>query len=376
MQSRREWFKSSIGLGGLIMTPSILSAEEIKKYNPRPLADVVKLSSNENPYGPSERVRNAIIDSFDDACRYPYEYILELQKILAKKHNVSPESIVITGGSNEALRVTGLAVADDGGEIVAGQPTYLALMSYAEAFGGKINWVPVDSNKGYDLSSIEKNINDKTKMVFIANPNNPTGTLLEKSSLSKFCERVTDKTLVFCDEAYYDYINEKNYPSMDYLVRQGKDIIISRTFSKVFGMAGLRIGYLVLKPELADKLFGKYSPYGRNKIMAQTNVLAVAAAIEALKDKDFYAFSLKKANEEKDKIYKLLDYLDLNYVESSTNFVFFESKKHIDILSKDMLDKGVIVGRPFPPFYDWCRVSTGTSQEVDKFVNAMLSIYT
>jgi histidinol-phosphate aminotransferase len=212
-------------------------------------------------------------------------------------------------------------------------------------------------------------------MVFIANPNNPTGTLLEKSSLSKFCERVSEKTLVFCDEAYYDYINEPGYPSMDYLVRQEKDIIISRTFSKVYGMAGLRIGYLVLKPELADKLFGEYSPYGRNKIMAQTNVLAVAAAIEALKDKDFYAFSLKKANEEKDKIYKLLDYLDLKYVESSTNFVFFESKKHIDILSKEMLDKGVIVGRPFPPFFDWCRISTGTSQEVDRFVNAMLDIY-
>ena len=212
-------------------------------------------------------------------------------------------------------------------------------------------------------------------MVFIANPNNPTGTLLEKSSLSKFCEKVSEKTLVFCDEAYYDYINEPGYPSMDYLVRQEKDIIISRTFSKVYGMAGLRIGYLVLKPELADKLFGEYSPYGRNKIMAQTNVLAVAAAIEALKDKDFYAFSLKKANEEKDKIYKLLDYLDLKYVESSTNFVFFESKKHIDILSKEMLDKGVIVGRPFPPFYDWCRISTGTSQEVDRFVTAMLDIY-
>ena len=375
MQSRREWFKSSIGLGGLMMTPTILTAEEIKKYNPRPLSDIVKLSSNENPYGPSERVRNAIIDSFEDVCRYPYEYILELQNILAKKHNVSNESIVITGGSNEALRVTGLAVADKGGEIVAGQPTYLALMSYAEAFGGKINWVPVDSNKGYDLDEIEKRMNDKTKMVFIANPNNPTGTLLEKSSLSKFCERVSEKTLVFCDEAYYDYINEPGYPSMDYLVRQEKDIIISRTFSKVYGMAGLRIGYLVLKPELADKLYGEYSPYGRNKIMAQTNVLAVAAAIEALKDEDFYAFSLKKANEEKDKIYKLLDYLDLKYVESSTNFVFFESKKHIDILSKEMLDKGVRVGRPFPPFYDWCRISTGTSQEVDRFVSAMLDIY-
>ncbi len=163
MQSRREWFKSSIGLGGLMMAPSILTAEEIKKYNPRPLSSIVKLSSNENPYGPSERVRNAIVDSFEDACRYPYEYILELQKSLANKHNVSPESIVITGGSNEALRVTGLAIADGGGDIVAGQPTYLALMSYAESWGGKIKWVPVDSNKGYDLVKLKKVLTSKQK---------------------------------------------------------------------------------------------------------------------------------------------------------------------------------------------------------------------
>jgi histidinol-phosphate aminotransferase len=109
--------------------------------------------------------------------------------------------------------------------------------------------------------------------------------------------------------------------------------------------------------------------------MAQTNVLAVAAASEALKDNEFYAFSLKKARQEKDKIYKLLDHLELRYVKSSTNFVFFESKKHIDNLSKEMLDKGVRVGRAFPPFYDWCRISTGTSQEVDKFISAMLEVY-
>ncbi len=375
MQSRREWFKSSIGIGGLMLTPSILSAEEIKKYNPRPKSSIVKLSSNENPYGPSERVLNAIKNSFGDACRYPYEFIQELQETLAKKHNVPVESIVITGGSNEALRVTGLAISDKGGNILAGKPTYLALMSYAEAWGGEIKWVPVDSNKGYDLKKIKESIDQETKMVFIANPNNPTGTLLNGSSLAKFCEDVSKQTLVFCDEAYYDYINESDYPSMDYLVRQGENVIISRTFSKVYGLAGLRIGYLVLKPELADQLFGEYSPYGRPKIMAQTNVLAVAAASEALNDDDFYKFSLKKANEEKTKIYKLLDYLNLKYVESSTNFVFFESKMHIDELSKKMLEKGVIVGRPFPPFYDWCRISTGTSEEVDKFINSMLEIY-
>ena len=375
MQSRREWFKSSIGIGGLMLTPSLLSAEEIKKYNPRPKSSIVKLSSNENPYGPSERVLNAIKNSFNDACRYPYEFIQKLQETLAKKHNVPIESIVITGGSNEALRVTGLAISDKGGNIVAGQPTYLALMSYAEAWGGEIKWVPVDSNKGYDLKKIKEAIDQETNMVFIANPNNPTGTLLNGSSLAKFCEDVSKQTLVFCDEAYYDYINESDYPSMDYLVRQGKNVIISRTFSKVYGLAGLRIGYLVLKPELADQLFGEYSPYGRPKIMAQTNVLAVAAASEALNDDDFYKFSLKKANEEKTKIYKLLDYLNLKYVESSTNFVFFESKMHIDELSKKMLEKGVIVGRPFPPFYDWCRISTGTSEEVDKFINSMLELY-
>ena len=375
MQSRREWFKSSIGIGGLMLTPSILSAEEIKKYNPRPKSSIVKLSSNENPYGPSERVLNAIKNSFNDACRYPYEFIQKLQEKLAKKHNVPIESIVITGGSNEALRVTGLAISDKGGNIVAGQPTYLALMSYAEAWGGEIKWVPVDSNKGYDLKKIKESIDQETNMVFIANPNNPTGTLLNGSSLAIFCEDVSKQTLVFCDEAYYDYINESDYPSMDYLVRQGENVIISRTFSKVYGLAGLRIGYLVLKPELADQLFGEYSPYGRPKIMAQTNVLAVAAASEALNDDDFYKFSLKKANEEKTKIYKLLDYLNLKYVESSTNFVFFESKMHIDELSKKMLEKGVIVGRPFPPFYDWCRISTGTSEEVDKFINSMLELY-
>ena len=316
-----------------------------------------------------------IKNSFGDACRYPYEYIHELQKTLASKHGVPVESIVITGGSNEALRVTGLAISSQGGNIVAGKPTYLALMSYAEVWGSKIKWVPVDSQKGYDLKKIKSSVDDETKMIFIANPNNPTGTLLNQQSLKDFCEEMSKKTIVFCDEAYYDYINEDNYPSMDYLIRKGENVIISRTFSKVYGLAGLRIGYLVLRPELADQLFGDYSVIRRPNIMAQTNVLAVSAASEALKDEDFYKFSLNKANEEKDKIYKLLDYLNLKYINSSTNFVFFESKKHINELSEQMLEKGVIVGRPFPPFYDWCRISTGTSEEVDVFMKAMLEVY-
>jgi len=375
MQSRRAWLKSSLGIGGFLLTPSILTAEEIIKFNPRPLKKKTKLSSNENPYGPSQKVLKAITESFENACRYPYEYMFELQKKLAKKHGVEPESIIITGGSTEALKLSGLAVANQGGEVIAGQPTFLALADYAKSWGATVKWIPVDSNKGYDLKSIEQNISNNTKMIFLCNPNNPTGTLLNKNNLVEFCQKVSNKTIIFSDEAYYDYIEDTEYPSMDYLVRKNQDVIVSKTFSKVYGLAGLRIGYLVIRPELADRLFGKYSPYGREKIVAQTNVLAIAAATEALKDEEFYNFSLKKAKEEKSKIYKLLDYLNLKYVKSSTNFIFFESKKHIDELGAQMLDKGVIIGRPFPPFYDWCRISTGTSEEVDKFINGMLEVY-
>ena len=375
MQSRRDWLKSSLGVGGLLLGPSILTAEEIIKFNPRSLTKKTKLSSNENPYGPSQKTLKAITESFENACRYPYEYMSELQKKLAKKHGVEPESIIITGGSTEALKLSGLAVANQGGEVIAGQPTFLALADYAKSWGATVKWIPVDSNKGYDLKSIEQNISNNTKMILLCNPNNPTGTLLNKNNLVEFCQKVSNKTIIFSDEAYYDYIEDTEYPSMDYLVRNNQDVIVSKTFSKVYGLAGLRIGYLVIRPELADRLFGKYSPYGREKIVAQTNVLAIAAATEALKDEEFYNFSLKKAKEEKSKIYKLLEYLNLKYVKSSTNFIFFESKKHIDELGAQMLDKGVIIGRPFPPFYDWCRISTGTSEEVDKFINGMLEIY-
>ena len=375
MQSRRAWLRSSLGIGGFLLTPSILTAEEIIKFNPRSLTKKTKLSSNENPYGPSQKVLKAITESFENACRYPYEYIFELQKKLAIKHGVEPESIIITGGSTEALKLSGLAVANQEGEVLAGQPTFLALADYAKSWGATVKWIPVDSNKGYDLKSIEQNISNNTKMIFLCNPNNPTGTLLDKNDLVEFCQKVSKKTIIFSDEAYYDYIEDTEYPSMDYLVRKNQDVIVSKTFSKVYGLAGLRIGYLVIRPELADRLFGKYTPYGREKIVAQTNVLAVAAATEALKDEEFYNFSLKKAKEVQSKIYKLLDYLNLKYVKSSTNFIFFESKKHIDELGAQMLDKGVIIGRPFPPFYDWCRISTGTSEEVDKFINGMLEVY-
>jgi len=368
MQSRRDWLRSSIGLGGLLMAPSsLLSAQERAAYRPRPLENIVRLSSNENPYGPSKVVQEAISTAFDHACRYPYQYSDALAEKLAKKHGVGPESIIITGGSTEGLKIAGLTFAHNGGEIIAGQPTFLAMMDYAKQWGASIQWVPVGADKGYDLDAIENRISSQTKMIFLCNPNNPTGTLLPAQKLKDFCQSVSQKTIVFSDEAYYDFIEEENYPSMDTLVRDGQNVIVSKTFSKVYGLAGLRIGYLIAKPELAAQI--------RKNVVAMSNVLAIAAADAALQDDAFYSFSLAKNREAKSKIYALLDHLKLDYVPSSTNFVFFHAQKDIRSLGPQMLEKGVRIGRPFPPFYDWCRISTGTLEEVNRFVAGMLEVY-
>jgi histidinol-phosphate aminotransferase len=368
MQSRRDWLRASMGIGGLILTPStLLTAQEKQNFQPRKLESIVRLSSNENPYGPSKRVQDRIKNSFVHACRYPYAYSDDLAVQLAKKHGVAPESIIVTGGSTEGLKVAGITFAANGGEIISGQPTFLAMMNYAKQWGATVNWVPVGEDKGYDLDAIEKQISAKTKMVFLCNPNNPTGTLVPAQKLVDFCDVASKKTIVFSDEAYYDFIETPNYPSMVEAVKRGDNVIVSKTFSKVYGMAGLRVGYLIAKPEIANKI--------RQNLVAMSNVLAVEAAKEALQDEAFYKFSLAKNKEAKERIYKLLDHLKLDYVKSHTNFIFFHSKRDIRELGLQMLEKGVRIGRPFPPFYDWCRISTGTLEEVDLFIKAMLEIY-
>ena len=370
--NRREWLRTTALAGGFTLLNGFtsikpLTEEEKLKFNPRKLRNPIRLSSNENPYGPSERVRTAVREAFNDGCRYPYEYADELAEMLAAKHGVDKSSIIITGGSTEGLKIAGITFTADGGEIIAAKPTFLAMMQYAEMWGANINWVPVDKNMGYNLQEIEKRITSKTKMVFLCNPNNPTSTLLPADTLVDFCTSVSKKTIVFSDEAYYEYIDDPNYPSMIELVKKGENIVVSKTFSKVYGMAGMRIGYLIAKPELARTI--------RRNVVAMSNVYAIEGAKEALKDEEFFKFSIQKTREAKQIIYATLDHLELDYVKSSTNFVFFKSGRDINELGRLMLEKGVMIGRAFPPFYDWCRISTGTIEEVNAFNKALISVY-
>lgn len=365
---RRNWLRT-VGLSGGFAMLGGLEAFALETPT-APILDLknkpIRLSSNENPYGPSKRVRQAITNTFDMACRYPFFELAELVQMIADKEGVSKDHIVVTGGSGEGLCAAGLVYGMAGGEIIAADPTFQQILRYAENHGAYVHRVPVDENMNHDLDAMEKRITSKTSMVYICNPNNPTGTIIKKNKLRDFCNSVSKETVVFSDEAYYDFITEPDYPSMVELVKEGSNVIVSKTFSKVFGMAGMRIGYLVTRPDIAKRL--------KSSVMARTNILAIAAAKEALKDEEFYKFSIMKAAESKKIIYNTLDDLGLEYIKSHTNFVFFKSGRHIDNLIVDMKKENISIGRPFPPFYEWARISTGKIEEVEQFGKALKKV--
>ncbi len=363
---RRQWLKtvglsSSLALlGGFEAFSLPLPQSDILKSGP------VKLNANENPYGPSTRVRKTITNSLDIACRYPFEALSGLVKMIADKEGVSKDHVVVTGGSTEGLNLAGLLYGRDGGEIIAADPTFQALLTYSENFGATVHRIPLNEAMEHDLSAMAAKINSNTRLVFLCNPNNPTGTLLKRDSILDFCTSYDDKAVIFSDEAYYDFITEPDYPSMVELIKQGRNIIVSKTFSKVYGLAGMRIGYLIAQPETAARL--------KDGVMAMSNTLAIEAAKEALQDDEFYKFSLLKNTEAKSIIYKTLDELQLEYIPSHTNFVFFKTGRPVSEVISAMRREDVLIGRPFPPLLQWARISTGTLEQVQQFGQALRKV--
>jgi histidinol-phosphate aminotransferase len=372
--SRRQWLKTAGLVSGALpfwgVSAKAASFEPfLETLNHLPPGVTVKLNSNENPYGPSPAVRQAMIGAFDKACRYTFSEVAAVQQKIAAKEGVGPEHILLTVGSTEGLKITALGLRLYEGEVIAPSPTFEALMRYSEAFGGYINRVPVlnDANLSLDLDEMERRTTAGTRLVFVCNPNNPTGSILPADRVRDFCETVSKRTTVFCDEAYFDYIVEPGYPSMVDLVKRGANIVVSRTFSKVYGMAGIRIGYLVARPDLIRRIAAAQ--------IDQPNMLALHAANAALADSEFYRYSLKMNAEGIALIAQTLDALKLPYVRSHANFVFFKSGRDINSVILDLRAQGIEVGRPFPPLTDWCRVSTGKMEDMELLKKGLLKVF-
>ena len=366
--NRRSWFRqASTAAAGIALAPHALSAAPATSRTRTSAvlrrADApIRLSSNENPYGPSKAAREAMIAHFDEGCRYPYAAIGDLQKLLAEKEGVSPEHIVIGSGSSEILSMAGMTYGLEGGEIIAAYPTYQGLTSYAEKVGAYVHWVPLTDDMAHDLEAMDQRMTSTTGLVFVCNPNNPTGTVVEAGKLRAFCQEASKRAIVFLDQAYVELMDDGGDAMID-LVLDGHNVILSRTFSKVHGLAGLRIGYGIARPDIAERL-GQYR-------MSSPNVLGLRAAAASYQDEAFQDFSRQKVAEGRQYVYNLFDELGYRYIPSQGNFVFFHTGQPIEQYQAAMEKRGILVGRPFPPYLDWCRLSMGTLEDLEAFGTAL-----
>ncbi len=295
--------------------------------------------------------------------RYPFEVINELKSELSKKEGVPAEYIHVGAGSGDLLCQAGAAFGIGGGRILSGYPTFPLLMNYAQVFNA--TWDKVDMNEKleYDYDAVASAIKSDTRMVFICNPNNPTGTLVDWKKVKSFSEEVSKKVPVYSDEAYLELLDPSLQVSLTDLVKKDMNVIVSRTFSKVYGLAGLRIGYLVAKPDLIKKI----SKYGGDFPVSQT---AIAAARASLGDESFMAM-VRAKNAAARKV--LTDYLDehkIFYGKSLTNFVFFPAMKEGKTILTKMEERGYLMRIWDYQQKEWCRVSIGTEDEMKGFVKS------
>jgi len=334
---------------------------------PRPKI-TTKLSSNENPYGPPVSAQEAIAESAKRGNRYAWQEMADLIDKIAKKEGVTSEYIMMGPGSSDLLEKTALVLFMDGGNIVSADPCYMSLINVAKSVGATWKAVPCKSDWSHDLKAMEAAIDKDTKLVYICNPNNPTGSLTSGKELLDFCSRVSEKVPIFIDEAYIELAVGGDTQSMNTLLAQNKNVIIARTFSKIMGMAGIRVGYMAAQPEFLKKI-QKITRGGMG--VSYTSIFAANASMD---DMAFQDTTRKLNHEAKQYLYANLDKMGYKYIPSYTNFVIFP----INIPGRELLGKMTAKGIAVKA-YDiqdkpWCRVSIGTMDEMKLFVGALQEV--
>lgn len=321
---------------------------------------MIRAGFNENPWGPSRVALQAIVDSIKMSNLYGGNR-RALSELLGKINNVPDDHISIGTGSGEILRTAGMLVAIDKGSVVCADPTYHDLIRYAERAGSEIIRVPVDRETLHvDLNAMHKAIRKDTKCVYLANPNNPIPSIIEKNALRDFTLDVAKERMVFIDEAYFEFVDNPAYESMMDLVRDGhKNIVVARTASKIHGLAGMRIGFGFAHPELTERIDDAKT--------GAINVLGLNAAVASYEDQDFQDFTIRKNRESLRIVESMLDELGHRYIKSNANFSFIHTGRDIREINQAFRQENIMVGRPFPPMNDWVRVSMAKPHEMEYF---------
>ena len=249
---RRHWIRSS----ALATAAWAIGRDRITAAEGAGGADgaTIYLDQNENPYGISGMARKAIMDTVKLANRYPGDEMAELRDLIAAREGVPNDHVVLGAGSTEIFSLAGLLYGADGKEVLLAEPTYSGFKNYIDRIKGKLNSVPVDSRWEHDLDEMARRFTAKTSLVYICNPNNPTGTIVDSGKLRSFCESAARSAMVFVDEAYGDLVEDSRYSSMVDLVKKNANVMIARTFSKIHGLAGMRVGYGLARPEIIERV--------------------------------------------------------------------------------------------------------------------------
>jgi histidinol-phosphate aminotransferase len=327
---------------------------------------IIRLSANENPYGPSPKALQAITDSFGLACRYPDEHNNVLIDKLAKLNNVNRDQILLGDGSGEILKLGAETfTGPQNGKLVAADPTFEAILSNATANGAEVVKVPLTSSFAHDLPKMLGAA--KGGLIYVCNPNNPTASITPKNELRDFIAKTPPETMVLVDEAYFHYADSPDYESVIPLVKEHPNLIVSRTFSKIYGMAGLRCGYCVAQKETIDRM-------RPNQIWDSVNCMALAAATASFDDPDHVPNGQRLNSEAKQFTTSELDKMGYKQIPSQANFIMFDCKKPVVPIIKAMKKRNVQVGRLFPALPNHMRVTIGKKTEMETFLSAFKEV--
>ena len=328
--------------------------------------NVVRLSSNENPYGPSPAALKAMTDGFSLAWRYPDEYADMLADELARLHSVPVDQVLLGDGSGEILKLCAAAFTSRDKKIVVANPTFEAVARHAGVAGAEIVKIDLTPDYSHDLKKMVAAASG-AGLVYICNPNNPTASITPKNEMSDFLAKLSPATIVLVDEAYHHYVESKDYESAAPLVKLYPNLIVARTFSKIYGMAGLRCGYCVTQR-------ANIGVMKAHQIWDSVNIMALVAALASLKDAEHVARGRKLNSEVKRSVCTELDALGYRYIPSHANFMMIDLRREVRPIIDALRNRGVEVGRLFPALPTFMRVTIGTSAEMKQFLTAFKEV--
>lgn len=340
--------------------------EELARESGISASRIIKLASNENPLGPSPKALEAIKRQLTGINRYPDSNYYQLRKKVAAKLNIGIESIVFGNGSDELIDCVIKSFSEPGQEVLSAESTFLEYEIIAKVNNRKFNAISLKRLR-YDLDSFAKAITKKTRLIFIANPNNPTGTYVTKNEVEKFLKRIPSSVVTIFDEAYNEFVDTGSFPdTLKYLKKY--NVITLRTFSKIYGLAGLRIGFAVTRPEFAKAMNTARQPFN-------VNSLAAAAAVAAIDDQEFVKKTQELIWREKEFLYKKFIELGVKFIPSAANFILIQVNSGSEVLFARMLKLGIIVrGMSAYGLKSYIRLTIGTHDENLAFLEGLKTI--